>query len=320
MVLVFLSVGLASAACISNACVIEPGTGDTLRSGSVSNIEVSIAVDPFAFPVTKYKLYYTCLGPDFQVENVGDGDGICEPGETCKYDNSRWRLITTRSCNPYVGCPSTYPWSNVPYLKQIEVPGDGNNNGFCETGEICTPQRTCAIMVTAFDMAGRRVDSGIGQAFTILPPGAAPAMYIRPLLRATVAGGLAKFEVLGRPPYKVYVPSEHQSYIAVNGSSILEVIGDGIGDDDGVCETKSCSLDPLVFCSTNADCPTVGSLCNVPSAEDCNPVIVPDPTPLTPLVFTVSNTYSCGTSQEVTITVTDSIGATVSALYVIACP
>lgn len=273
MVLIFLSVGLASAACISNACVVDPGTGDILRSGKVSNIVVSIAVDPFAFPVAKYRLFYTCQGPDFQVETAGDGDGICEPGETCIYNNSRWRLITTRRCNPYVGCPSTYPWSIVPYLPQIEVLGDsiGNDNVFCETGEDCTPQRTCAIRVAAFDMAERMVDSGIGQPFTILPPGVPPTMYIRPSVRAAVAGGSAKFEVFGRAPYQVNVPSEHQSYIAINGSSIF-------------------------------------------------PVSVPDPTPLNPLVFTVTNTYSCGTSKEVTITVTDSIGATVSALYVIACP
>ena len=252
MVFVFLAAGLASAACIGSPCVDEPGdVVKVLRSGSTSNIEVSIATDPFAFPVTKYKLFYACLGPDF----------------------GSWRLITTRSCNPYVGCPSTYPWSPVPYLPQLEVSGDGigNDDGFCDPGEACSAERTCAIRVVAIDNAGRAA-AGIGGKFLILPPNVAPSfLYIRPLVRTVGAGGSASFQAYGREPYTVDVASAHQSYIAVNGSSVF-------------------------------------------------PVSVSDPTPLTPVVFTVTNTYSCGTSQEVIITVTDSAGESVSALYVIACP
>ena len=252
MVCVFLSMGSASAACIGNPCVEEPGDTVTLvRSGSLSNIVVSIATDPMAFPVTQYRLFYRCLGPDFD----------------------SWRLITTRRCNPYVGCPSTYPWSDVPYLPKVEVLGDhiGNDDGICDPLEDCTAARICAIKVTAIDNAGRTA-SGMGQKFMILPPLAPPpVLYIKPAVISSAAPGSVKFEIFGIGPYKVTVPLAHQSYIKVNGSSVF-------------------------------------------------PVTVTDPTPLTPYVLTIANTYSCGTSQEVIITVTDDTGATASALYVIACP
>ncbi|MFH1702660.1 MAG: choice-of-anchor D domain-containing protein [Nitrospirota bacterium] len=340
--------------CTGNPCVDEPGDDVRIvRSGSTSPIIFSILGDPFAFPVTKYKLFYRCLGPDF----------------------SSWRLIKTGTCNPYAGCPSMYPWSTVPYLPEVEdLCGSctGNKNGICEPLEDCTLARVCQIKATALANDGRGA-VGFGKKFMILPPlFAPPYLYIRPLFNAADAGDSAKYEVFGKEPYTVDVePSVLRSYVKVNGSSSFsELIGDSIGDDDGICEpgedctviteeigdsigdedwlceTNTCSLDPLVFCSIDADCPTPASLCNVPMkrcsldplvycsidadcptptslcnlpGEDCNEG-VSDPTPFTPLVLIISNDYSCGTTQEATIKVTDSLGATVFATYEIVCP
>jgi hypothetical protein len=170
IILGFLFVGSAYAACSGNVCVIEPSLGDNLRSGRVSYIVLEINWDRYIFPTSKYKLFYTCKGSDFQ-----------------KNGKQVWRLITTRYCNPYSGCPLEYPWE-VPFVERIE-----------------TPVRDCAVGVVVFDESGKRLGSSRGAAFKILPfstPFSSP--YFMPYEQHVVPGSSADYNVFGgKPPYNV---------------------------------------------------------------------------------------------------------------------
>jgi hypothetical protein len=84
--------------------------------------------------VSKYKLFYTCIGPDFQ-----------------KNGKQTWRLITSRNCNPYSGCPLEYPWE-VPFVQAVG-----------------TIVRDCAVGVVVFDESSKKLGSGRSERFKILP-------------------------------------------------------------------------------------------------------------------------------------------------------
>ena len=133
-IFVFLFVGSAYATCNGNVCVIEPSLGDNLRSGGISYIVLEVNWDRYIFPVSKYKLFYTCKGSDFQ-----------------KNGKQIWRLITIRHCNPYAGCPPEYPWE-VPFVQAVE-----------------TPVRDCAVGVVVFDESGKKLGTGRSERFKILP-------------------------------------------------------------------------------------------------------------------------------------------------------
>lgn len=182
IVLVFLFVGSAFAACSGNVCVIKPSLGDNLRSGRVSSIVSEINWDRYIFPVSKYQLFYTCKGSDFQ-----------------KNGKQIWRLITTRYCNPYAGCPLEYPWE-VPSVERIE-----------------TPVRYCAVGVVVFDGSGKRLGSNRSAAFKILPfstPISSP--YFMPYEQIVIPGGSVDYTIFaGKPPYKV--TTSNPSITKING-------------------------------------------------------------------------------------------------------
>lgn len=214
VIFVFLSMGSAYAIC-GNVCVLEPSSGDVLYSGKLFYIEVDIPADPFFFPVKGYKLFYTCVGPDFQVDT---GGGTCEEGETCLYTNARWKLITQRNCNPYTGCPLTYPWF-PPYLGSVEVSG-GDGDGFCETSETCTWNRRCAVKLEVRDTANQILGINVGDTFTIKPSRSDIQLtpYLVPYRRIVLPGGSASFTISGgTPPYTV--TTDNPGIITITGST-----------------------------------------------------------------------------------------------------
>ena len=170
IILVILFVGSAYATCSGNVCVIEPSLGDNLRSGRVSYIVLEINWDRYIFPVSKYQLFYTCKGSDFQ-----------------KNGKQVWRLITTRYCSPLGGCPLEYPWE-VPYVERLQ-----------------TPIRNCAAGVVVFDSSGNRLGSKRSAAFKIWPfstPISSP--YFMPYEQIVIPGRSVDYTVFGgKPPYKV---------------------------------------------------------------------------------------------------------------------
>jgi hypothetical protein len=86
VVMVFLFAGLTNEAYSKVIEVTKPALGDSLRSGLVSYIKVTIT-NPVV-RLSKLKLYYTLVDPP------------------------KWNLITARNCNLFY-CPTDYPWEVV---------------------------------------------------------------------------------------------------------------------------------------------------------------------------------------------------------------
>lgn len=169
IILVFLFVGSAYATCVKNVCVVEPTLGDNLRSGTISYVELTMNWDRYLFPVSKYKLFYTCEGSDFQ-----------------KGGKQIWRPITTRYCNLYYGCPLEYPW---------EVP-------FVQTAG--TLVRVCAVGVVVYDESGKKLGMHISGRFRILPYSPVTSPYFIPFEQIVEPKGWTVYTIFGgTPPYKV---------------------------------------------------------------------------------------------------------------------
>lgn len=113
-------------------CIVQPNGGDILISGAGYNVVLRIGEDKLSSPVAEYELFYTCEGKDFEDES----------------GKSIWKLITTRTCNPKVGCFPEYSW---------EVPS-------------MSKERSCKMKVLLKDKNGKTIanDASNGY-FGILP-------------------------------------------------------------------------------------------------------------------------------------------------------
>lgn len=99
-----------------------------------------------------------------------------------------------------------------------------------------------------------------------LPPVPSTIAEIKRIEPNTGGTGKVSFGSPGITLALIPVPGQNFPASAWNGQLEIvgdEVIGDGKGDDDGVCESKKCSLDPLVWCTATPECPSLGSTCTV---------------------------------------------------------
>ena len=110
-----------------------------------------------------------------------------------------------------------------------------------------------------------------GDAMGPLPPPPTTIAEIKRIEPNTGGTGKVSF---GSPGITLaLIPTAAGNFPASAWNGQLEIVGDeaidGNGDNDGICEPKKCTLDPGVWCTTNPECPSVGSLCTVLNQEIC---------------------------------------------------
>jgi hypothetical protein len=137
-IFLFVFAGMVSAGVIE---LVEPASGESLTSGQVYMVSISIDYPsiPSNVALGKYKLYYSCKGSDFM-----------------SAEGRIWVPITYRSCASTY-CPPTYPWE----VNNVQTKDE--------------PSRTCAMKVRLFDAKGGVLGSDKSGWFTITPYAGVPA-------------------------------------------------------------------------------------------------------------------------------------------------